>query len=272
MSRVHHGNPPHQQLPDHGADAQSADAASSTESAEIMIGIPAYNEAPMIGSVVLGAREHGEVVVVDDGSTDRTAELAKAGGANVVQHETNSGKGQSIKTLLSVAQEADVDALVLLDGDGQHYPEDIRNVVRPILDGEADIVVGSRYLERRRKEETPSYRRVGQRCLDLLTSKVTELDVSDSQSGFRALSEHAIERIDIRTDGFAVESQMLAAATTNGLRVTEAPIDVRYENIETDRRNPVTHFLSVALPLLVKLVLQRYQVGEYVTRGRRRLK
>ncbi len=147
--------------------------------------IPAFNEEVAIGSVVLLSREHvDEVLVVDDGSTDRTASVAEMAGARVLRHHKNLGKGAALKTGF---QATDADVIVTLDADGQHDPAEIPKLMEPIIRGEADIVNGSRYLHGT-DENTPRYRRVGQKILDTATNISTGLEITDTQSGFRAFS------------------------------------------------------------------------------------
>ncbi|WP_369425456.1 glycosyltransferase family 2 protein, partial [Methanothrix sp.] len=146
--------------------------------------LPAFNEETSIGSVVLLTRMYVDrVIVVDDGSSDRTAEVARLAGAEVIRHPTNMGKGAALRTGFMAAEGADV--IVTLDSDGQHDPADIPRLIQPVLHGEADMVNGSRYLRGNRKD-TPLYRRVGQRVLDMATNLDSGLRVTDSQSGFRA--------------------------------------------------------------------------------------
>jgi len=112
--------------------------------------IPAYNEDRFIGSVVLKTRRYfPTVVVIDDGSTDDTASVAEAAGAVVIRHDCNQGKSAAIETAFKHARSLSPKAVVMLDGDGQHHPEDITYVLQPILEGQADIVVGSRFLQMR---------------------------------------------------------------------------------------------------------------------------
>jgi glycosyltransferase involved in cell wall biosynthesis len=214
-------------------------------------GIPAYNEEHAIASTVLGANEYvDEVVVVDDGSADQTAERARQAGATVIEHDTNLGKGAAIKTLFSHVSDMEYDALVVLDGDGQHVPSDISDVTEPVLDGEADLAIGSRYLEPSEDDETPRYRRVGQRILDILTIGSTGVDLTDTQSGFRAFAPSTVEQLPLKSDGISVESEMVDTAIEQELTIQEAPIDVRYEGIDGQTYNPLHHGLSVVVFIL----------------------
>jgi glycosyltransferase involved in cell wall biosynthesis len=139
-----------------------------------------------IGSVVLLARRYADrVIVVDDGSSDRTAEVAANAGAEVVVHSTNQGKGMAFKTGFEIAGSADI--IVTMDSDGQHNPSDIPKLVAPILRGEADMVNGSRYLNGC-ATDTPAYRRIGQIILDRATVMNSGIKITDSQSGFRAFA------------------------------------------------------------------------------------
>jgi len=217
----------------------------------VVVGIPAYNEEHGIASTVLGAKEHvDDVIVVDDGSPDRTGERARQAGATVVQHETNKGKGAAVKTLFEYVQELGCDALVVLDGDGQHLPQNIPTVAKPILDGNADLTIGSRYLENKAEDETPLYRRFGQRLLDTLTTRSTGINLTDTQSGFRAFSPTAVEELSLKADGISVESEMIELAVERDLTIEEAPIDVRYEGIDGQTYNPLHHGLAVVLFIL----------------------
>jgi len=228
-----------------------------TES-NLIIGIPAYNEEVGIGSVILSAKSvASEVIVADDGSSDDTVELAKAAGATVIEHTENQGKGAAIKTLFAAAREREFDTFVLLDGDGQHDPDEIPQVAEPINNGEADLVIGSRYLDDSPEDETPAYRRVGQRILDVLTLGPSKTRVTDSQSGFRALSPRAVDELAVTTDNFGVETEMIDLAARNDLTITERPIDARYEGIDGQTQNPLRHGLTVVV-FILQLVRDRH--------------
>ncbi len=204
--------------------------------------IPAYNEEVAIGSVVLRAKAHvDEVLVVDDGSADRTSAIAEAAGAKVIRHETNLGKGVAIRAALDVARMNGFRAAVLLDADGQHNPDDIPLVLGPVLSGHSDVVVGLRF---RGNTKMPFYRRIGKRTLDYATSVAGGGPVTDSQSGFRALSRAAIDSLALTEDGFGVESEMLVEARQKNLRVSEVPVGARYD-LEGHTKGPFAHGFGV---------------------------
>ena len=215
--------------------------------------IPCFNEELFIGSVVLKTRGYVEhVIVVDDGSTDGTALVAEKAGATVIRHERNRGKAAAVATAFSRARELGCRALVLLDGDGQHDPVFIPSLVRPVLDGDADMVVGSRFLDIR--SSIPGYRIWGHRVLTLLTNLGSRVKLTDSQSGLRAFSARAVEVMSFAEGGLSVESEMQFRASEAGLRVTEVPVRVGYHG--RPKRSPVTHGVGV-LNSIVGLVSRR---------------
>lgn len=222
------------------------------------MGLPAYNEEVGIGSVILGCKQYAdEVVVVDDGSSDRTVSVAESAGATVIQHEMNRGKGGAVKTLLEYVTDVEPEVVVMLDADGQHTPTDIPKVIRPVLDGDADIVIGSRYLEAGDGDETPLYRRFGQRVLDYMTLGTRSGELTDTQSGFRALSPRAVEELELTTDDMGVETEMVNSAFRKGLDVEEVPITVRYKGIDGQTYNPLRHGLTV-VNFVLMLVRDRH--------------
>lgn len=232
---------------DHSKTVSEAVPDTQPQKTNTVVGIPAYNEEVGIGSTVLAAQQHAdEVVVVDDGSSDNTVPIARASGATVIVHEENKGKGAAVQTLLDHVRQGGCDVFVILDGDGQHHPRDIPQVVSPVIEGESDLVIGSRYLDPGPENETPLYRRFGQRVLDYLTAGSSGQSFTDTQSGFRAFSPTAVERLSIKTTGMGVESEMIGDAADKGLNITEAPIDVRYEGVDGQTYSPLRHGLTVA--------------------------
>ena len=220
----------------------------------ITVLLPAYNEEVSIGSVVLRTRQFADrIIVVDDGSSDRTAEVAILAGAEVLRHPENRGKGAALKTGFGSLNGDSI--IVTIDTDGQHDPADIPRLVAPILRGEADMVNGSRYINGDEKD-TPFYRRVGQKVLDRATNFDSGLSVTDSQSGFRAFSGQSKEVFRFHQNGLAIESEMLADAAAAGLRIKEVEIGVRYD-VDGSSEHPVTHGVRVLFKVLHDMELRR---------------
>jgi glycosyltransferase involved in cell wall biosynthesis len=223
----------------------------------VLCAIPCLNEEVAIGSVVLRARRHAqEVVVVDDGSADRTGEVARLAGATVLRHKENRGKGEAYRTLWAHARAHGFDALVVLDGDGQHDPDEIPQVLAKLQ--EADMAIGARWGE---STQMPLWRKVGKRVLDYGTAMASETKgaqgpkLTDSQSGFRAYSRKALEAIAPRQAGFSVESQLLIDAHAAGLRIGETRIHCRYD-VDSSTQGPVKHASGVLNDLLVAVGVQ----------------
>ena len=193
---------------------------------KIAVFIPAYNEERAIGSVVLLAREYGTVHVVDDGSDDRTAEIARKAGAGVIAHKRNMGYGAAMKSALAAARKMDAAAFVFMDADGQHDAREIPMVASPVLGGRADFCQGSRFLGK--FISAPVGRREGVAFINKLTNAHNGRREVDAQCGFRAVSKSALGKIRVDADGYSGCAEMALSAQQAGLRVVEAPVHVRY--------------------------------------------
>jgi len=212
--------------------------------------IPCYNERIPIGYVVLIARKHVDVVlVVDDGSTDDTAEVATAAGAVVVSHVVNKGYGAAIRTCFNYARENNFGIMIILDGDGQHDPSYIPDFITAMRTNGADVVIGSRFLEKNKQDKKgngiPRYRIAGMKVLNLSTRVAGNIKTTDSQSGYRAYSRRAIEKITVTNPDMGAGSEILTQVKDHDLEVAEIPITARYDIDNISTKNPVVHGVGV---------------------------
>jgi glycosyltransferase involved in cell wall biosynthesis len=225
----------------------------------IIVGVPAFNEERTIARVILEAQKNADVVIVcDDGSTDMTAEIAQRLGADVVRHERNLGYGAAIQSLLRRGRELEADVLVTLDADGQHEPIEIPNVVRPIIEGTADIVIGSRFFDKRLAYAMPWYRRAGVKIITRMVNGSAKNGISDAQSGFRAYGRRALEKLSVFEDGMGASVEILLDAAKQGLRVQEVSSSCKYDNhgnVKTSTHNPVKHLASV-LQSIIRIIIE----------------
>ncbi len=218
--------------------------------------IPAYNEEKALADVIGKTLEHvDEVIVVDDGSSDKTSEVAIEAGARVIKHSVNLGKGEALKSGFKAI--GDDSIIITIDGDGQHNPSEIPDLVRPIIEDGADLVNGSRYMNGP-EENTPAYRRVGQKVLDIATNISAGTKVTDSQSGFRAFSPKSKNVFRFKDTGFGIESEMLVDAAEAGLKIVEVPITVRYD-LDGSTKDPITHGVGVLFNITKDKVLRTFK-------------
>ena len=162
---------------------------------KIAIGLPAFNEEKNIASIITQLKKKYTLIIVcDDGSSDLTSEIAKEMGAIVVRHNTNLGYGAAIRSLFLKANELNCDILVTFDSDGQHKISDIENVIKPIQNKEANIVIGSRFLGNV-EGNLPTYRKLGIKAITNLVNSNTGNKITDSQSGFRGYDKITLQKV-----------------------------------------------------------------------------
>jgi len=178
---------------------------------DIVIGIPAYNEEEKIASIILKLKKiTDKIIVCNDGSSDMTGQIARSLGAIVIEHPKNMGYGSGIRSIFLKAKEIHADILVTFDADGQHRTDDIQPIMVPILEDKADIVIGSRFLEK--NEQIPEYRKLGIKIITKLTNASMNDSLTDSQSGFRAYNRKVLDSIVPSDYGMGVSTEILIKA------------------------------------------------------------
>jgi len=213
---------------------------------KIIVGIPAYNEEKNIATIITKLADITDTIIVcNDGSSDLTLDIAKKMGVSVINHEKNLGYGAAIRSIFLKAKEMNGDVLVTFDADGQHRIEDIENVIKPIIKQEADLVIGSRFLDESEKE-IPQYRKVGIKVITKITNSSIKEQLTDSQSGFRAYSKKVIAELNPSELGMGISTEILIKASSKNFRITEVPIKILYTG-DTSTHNPVSHGSSVIL-------------------------
>ena len=175
---------------------------------KIVVGMPAFNEEKNLASLILNIQNLGYTVLIcDDASTDLTSQVAEKLDAIVVKHERNLGYGAAIQSLFKKSRELNADILVTFDADGQHDTNDISKLVQPLLDNDADMVIGSRFLDV--KSDMPKYREIGIKVLTKLTNISSDEDITDSQSGLRSYNKKCLDSIFPTEYAMVVSSYLL---------------------------------------------------------------
>ena len=223
---------------------------------KLAVGIPAYNEEKNIATIITRLKDiTDKIIVCNDGSSDLTSKIAEEMGVTVLNHEKNLGYGAAIRSIFFKAKDLDCDVLVTFDADGQHRIEDIEKVVKPISNGESDIVIGSRFLDDSEKE-VPNYRNVGIKVITKITNTTIKKQLTDSQSGFRAYSKKVLNNLSPSELGMGISTEILIKASAKNFRISEVPIKISYHG-ETSTHNPVTHGSSVIISTIKYTSLQR---------------
>lgn len=198
--------------------------------------IPTYNEAKAIGDLIQQIRQQDfEIVVIDDGSADNTAGIARDCGAIVLRNETNQGKGASLVKGFNYALAQDFDAVITMDGDGQHLPADIFYFIRLATYSENCIFIGNRML---RAKSMPLVRFTTNKFMSWLISKFSGQKIPDTQCGFRLIKREVLKKIDLKTSKYETESEVIVRAARLGFKIESVPIKTVY-NSEKSQINPI---------------------------------
>lgn len=226
----------------------------SSDNPKVLVLIPCYREQGRIGGVVRETvAQDLPVVVVDDGSDDATSAEAEAAGAQVIRHEVNKGKGSAIATGLAYAQSGNWDAVVMLDGDGQHRPAEIGRFLDTFNASRPDFIIGSRMTD---AAGMPLVRRLTNRFMSWLLSRQLGSRITDTQCGFRLIARRAFPvALDCTSDGFSAESEILLQLALRGFTMCEVPVSVVY-GTETSKIRPVRDTLKF-IKMLTRFRRQR---------------
>jgi len=212
----------------------------------VIVGIPAFNEEKSIAPLITQLKGiTNNIIVCNDGSTDSTSKIAEELGAVVINHDKNLGYGAAIRSIFLKSKNLDADVLVTIDADGQHRVDDINKVMNPILNGESDLVIGSRFLDESEKE-VPKYRKVGIKVITKVTNATIKKQLTDSESGFRAYSKNVLKELNPSELGMGISTEILIKASSKNFRISEVPIKIIY-NGDTSTHDPISHGSSVIL-------------------------
>jgi len=222
---------------------------------KITVGIPAYNEEKNIAKIIVKLKKMvDQILVCDDGSTDSTCAIAESLGAIVINHPKNLGYGSAIRSIFLKAKEINAEVLVTIDADGQHKIEDVKKVIKPIVDGQADISIGSRFLEE--GDNSPKYRKLGIKIITKVTNSSLSEKITDAQSGFRAYNNKVLQSLTPSDTGMGISTEILIKSSNLGLKITEVPTEIQYEG-ETSSQNPVSHGTEVLMSTLKYISIER---------------
>ncbi len=221
---------------------------------KIVVVIPAFNEEKEIFQLVKSLRTIiEEVIVVDDGSSDRTATVAREAGAKVISHERNRGKGMALRTGFQAAISDGADAAITMDGDGQHDWREMPKLIEKAEESGADIVIGNRMGNIR---GMPPIRILTNRLTSWAVSKLGGQKISDSQSGYRFIKRNVLENVKLETANYELESEILIKASRQGYSISSVPVKTIYRADEISKINPLMDTLRF-IKLIVRLMWEK---------------
>jgi len=222
---------------------------------KITVGIPAYNEEKNIAKIIVKLKKMvDQILVCDDGSTDSTCAIAESLGVTVIKHPKNLGYGSAIRSIFLKAREINSKVLVTIDADGQHKIEDVNKIIKPIVDGQADISIGSRFLDKH--DNAPKYRKLGINIITKVTNSSLSEKITDAQSGFRAYNNKVLQSLTPSDSGMGISTEILIKSSNLGFKIAEVPTEIQYEG-DTSTQNPVSHGTEVLMSTLKYISIER---------------
>ena len=223
---------------------------------KITVGIPAYNEEKNLAKIIVKLKKMvDQILVCDDGSTDSTCAIAESLGVTVIKHPKNLGYGSAIRSIFLKAREINSEVLVTIDADGQHKIEDVNKIIKPIVDGQADISIGSRFLDKR--DNAPKYRKLGINIITKVTNSSLSEKITDAQSGFRAYNNKVLQSLTPSDSGMGISTEILIKSSNLGFKIAEVPTEIQYEG-DTSTQNPVSHGTEVLMSTLKYISIERH--------------
>ena len=222
---------------------------------KITVGLPAYNEEKNIAKIIVQLKKVADqIIVCDDGSTDSTSIIAESLGAIIIKHPKNLGYGSAIRSIFLKSKEINSEVLVTIDADGQHKIEDIEKVAKPVVDGQADVSIGSRFLDK--NNNSPKYRKLGINIITKVTNSSLSEKITDAQSGFRAYNNKVLQELTPSDSGMGISTEILIKSSNLGFKIAEVPTEIQYEG-DTSSQNPVSHGTGVLLSTLKYISIER---------------
>lgn len=230
---------------------ENASTPAPVDAGSVWIVIAAYNEAPVIESVLQSLQEHyRNVVVVDDGSQDGTPEIVRRTHAHLVQHPINLGQGAALQTGIDFALRRGSRFIVTFDADGQHDPADIPLLLQALVNGGADIACGSRFLGR--TYDMPRARRLFLKMAARFTSITSGVHMTDAHNGLRAMTHASATKLRIRQDRMAHASEIVQEIARKKLRLVEVPVTIRYTEYSLSKGQKLSHSIDILIDLLTR--------------------
>lgn len=223
---------------------------------KILLGIPAYNEEGMIGVVLKSLpRKLGgfkvDYLMVDDGSSDDTVNIAQKFEIKIIRHLINRGLGGALKTIFAYARNHNYNILITFDADGQHDPYDLDKLIKPIIDKKSDVVIGSRW---KKKSNVPFSRVFINKIANIITFLMYGILSSDSQSGLRVFGDKAIRKITLKNDGMEVSSEIFKEINRNKLTFSEVPVKALYTKYSISKGQKLSNGPNIAVQLFLRLI------------------
>ncbi|MFF2953890.1 glycosyltransferase family 2 protein [Kitasatospora sp. NPDC057965] len=219
---------------------------------DVWLVIPAYNEGTVIADVIENARKtFPNIVVIDDGSTDNSAETIMTTGAHLVQHPVNLGQGAALQTGFNYAlKQPGAKYFATFDADGQHQTHDVEKMVALLRADEADVVLGSRFIEQ--TGEVPWIKRVVLRTAATISPTARKLNLTDSHNGLRVINRKAASALRITMNGMAHASEIVATLASSDLRVMEVPVDILYTEYSRSKGQSLINGVNILFDISLR--------------------